>query len=138
MHSRLAGEAALDCVGDRARQAPDSPKIRFAIGSPRRGSGEVGLAIRQPRNPRSRVVQPLCYKRRRYHADDDANGDTHLESILLVFKIVATQSSTDAIGTCPYRASICRRSFSFSLQKDSRISVSGSRRVLILIVKGLV
>jgi hypothetical protein len=79
MHSRLAGEAALDGVADRARQAPDSPKIRFAIRSPRRGSGEVGLTISQSRNPRSRVIQPLRHKRRRYHADNDANGDTHFD-----------------------------------------------------------
>src|ERR1700730_8175536 len=55
IHVRLAIKAAdAYCIAHRARQAPDSREIRFAIGSPGRGRGAVGLTVRQPGNPRSR------------------------------------------------------------------------------------
>src|SRR5262249_10518335 len=69
----LADVVTRNCVGQLIQTAkealnlawlwclhlPDTRKIGFAVGSPRRGRGKVRLAILGSRNPRSWVVQPL-------------------------------------------------------------------------------
>ena len=86
IHVRLTSKAPDYGVANRARQSPDSRQIRFAIGSPWRGREEIGLAVRQTRNPRSRVIQPLRPNRRGYHADDNTRGGKHFDYHLAVIE----------------------------------------------------
>jgi hypothetical protein len=93
IHVRLTSKAPDYGVANRARQSPDSRQIQFAIGSPWRGCEEIGLAVRQTRNPRSRVIQPLRPNRRGYHADDNTRGGKRFDSHLAVIECFKTWRS---------------------------------------------